>query len=559
MPQPRIIALDSTVRQIAIWPECAEILHKYDTARWGQRWSLQELEPFARHHQLDPQQFVAELADAAGATISPTIKTAPKSTPVRIISIALVVGLTLGAGWGVILLLQIAFGTSFAAVSNASVHVHGVAQLWGWMAMFVFAVGTYLLRQNTKKPSPAWLEQTAAMAVVVGLICFFIGLNSPIRQHIAWIDLVGSTLLLIASILFSTSVLWSLHGRGQKPLLWHRFVLSMIGWLWIWAITDWVLRFRGMNLPVLSDYARSLLIDLSVLGFALNAIYGFGIRLVPGLLNMGKLKQNRFNITLIVHNAGLVLLLLPWSPVKIVGAAAMLTGALIYISTMDYLRSKPSREIFGIDPRGHILIRVAFFWLVAGLGMVLIQQVWPQLPHAFAGAWRHALTVGFITTMILGVAQRMLPVFIKQPLASNPMMLTGAALIIIGNTGRVSLELATMGGWPWAFGWMGTTGLLELSALILFAINLIWTVRNQRHVYRADEPLRADTHVRQAINAKPVLQYRLCQLGVTMLDDTPFVAPSMTFGAMALAWGKRPRELLTELSAPVAPAGQQTV
>jgi len=127
-------------------------------------------------------------------------------------------------------------------------------------------------------------------------------------------------------------------------------------------------------------------------------------------------------------------------------------------------------------------------------------------------------------------------------------MLASAWLIIVGNAGRVTLELATIGHWPWAFRIMGLTGLLELSALALFAFNLVWTVRNRRHNYSADEPLRPDTRVREAINARPQLQHQLRQIGVTMLDDAPFIAPSLTFGAMALAWGRQPEELLSDLA-----------
>lgn len=548
MADKNSIAPDSTVRQAAVWPACAAILGRFDDARWDNRWSLQELAPFARHHGQNEQEFVNDLARAAGAMVRPTIKARADGSPVRVIFVALAVGLTLGAGWGVGLLLRIALGVGYGVVPADSVHVHGVAQLWGWMALFVFAVGTHLLRQNTKKPAPAWLEQIAAVAIVAGLVIFFIGLIDSIRLAMPWIDVAGSGLLGAAAGLFGVSVIWSLKGRGQKPLLWHGFVLAMVGWLWVWAAGDWVLRWRYEGLAVLPDGARHLLIVLPVLGFAVNAIYGFGIRLVPGLLNIGNLRPRCFATTLAVHNMGLVLLLMPWRIARITGAALMVAGSAVYLVGQNGLRSKPSRQIFGIDPRGHILVRVAFFWLVAGLTMVVAQQVWPGLPHAFAGAWRHALTVGFITTMILGVSQRMLPVFIKQPLASNRLMLASAWLIIVGNAGRVTLELATIGHWPWAFRIMGLTGLLELSALALFAFNLVWTVRNRRHNYSADEPLRPDTRVREAINARPQLQHQLRQIGVTMLDDAPFIAPSLTFGAMALAWGRQPEELLSDLA-----------
>src|SRR5690606_21037436 len=107
----------------------------------------------------------------------------------------------------------------------------------------------------------------------------------------------------------------------------------------------------------------------------------------------------------------------------------------------------------------------------------------------------------------------------------------------IGNAGRVGLELLTLGGWAWAIRLMGATGLLELSALILFALNLAMTIRNRGRVVAAGEPITPDTRVREAVNALPEIQQRLVGLGVTMFDTAPFIAPSMTFGALALASG----------------------
>jgi hypothetical protein len=180
--------------------------------------------------------------------------------------------------------------------------------------------------------------------------------------------------------------------------------------------------------------------------------------------------------------------------------------------------------------------------------MILIEQLAPgDLPHAYSGAWRHALTVGFITTMILGVGQRLLPIFIRQPLASNRLMLVSAALILVGNAGRVILELVTLGGWGWAFRLMGMSGVLELAALILFAINLALTVRNRRRVWTDAAAVTADTRLRELVNARPRVQGRLRELGITMFDAAPFIAPSMTLGALALTSRMRPDELVEAL------------
>lgn len=548
MHRPPCIAPDLTVRETAaVSPACAEVLSRYARSRVNDRWSLQELGSFARDCGLAPQPFLRQLAAAAGVPVGRTKAAGGNATPVPLIFLATAVCLTLGGGWGVTLLLRIAWGGNYGIVPGAGVHVHGLAQLWGWMALFVIAVASHLLRQNTKRPSPPWVEYAAAGLIIAGLLAFFAGLAEPLRTAVPRIHVLASLLLAAAAALFGISVIWSLTGRSSQN---RHGLVFLVGWLWAWAGADLWLRLHYLNAPVLPDAARSLLITLPVLGFATNAIYGFGVRLIPGLLNISPLRPRWLAAALLMHNAGLCLFLLPLHRMATVGAALMLLASGAYLFGMNGLRSKPARPIYGVDPRGHLLIRVALFWLVCGLAMILVGQLFPGFPHPYAGAWRHALTVGFITTMIVGVGQRIVPVFIRQPLASARLMLAGGALLIAGNAGRVGLEVATMGGWPWTFRIMGFTGLAELGGVMLFALNLAQTVRNRYHVYVIHEPLTPDTRVREAVNAIPRLQQRFAQLGITMFDKAPFIAPSMTFGALALACGCEPRDLIERLRGP---------
>jgi hypothetical protein len=172
------ISLDQTLRQVAVaFPACAEMLQPCPGARCENRWSLQQLGAFARQGGLDEQALLQQLSDAAGVPA----RTRPEASrrahsPLPLIFMALTVGISLGTACGVGLLWQIAIGGGYEAVSGASVHVHGMAQLWGWMTLFIFAVAAHLLRQNTTRPAPRWLERCAAGFILGGLLAFFSGL-----------------------------------------------------------------------------------------------------------------------------------------------------------------------------------------------------------------------------------------------------------------------------------------------------------------------------------------------------------------------------------------------
>jgi hypothetical protein len=500
---------------------------------------------------MDEQPFLRRLADAAGMGVEVTAKPARQGSPMPLLFVALLVGISVGAAWGVGLLLRIALRADYSAVPGASVHAHGLAQLWGWMALFVFGVAGHVLRQNAKRRPPAWLDYAGGALWLAALGCFFAGIIPTIRATLPGVNIIASCLLSLGAACFIGSVSWSLLGRGQRPMLWHGFVFAMIGWLGLWCAADLVVRVRYVGESAPPTSARGLLIAIAVLGFATNAVYGFGIRLLPGFLNIARLRPRCFAAALVMHNLGLPLLLLfaPVQPARIAGAMLMLVAAVTYVVGMNGLVGAPSRPIYGVDPRGHVLIRAAFFWLLAGLAMILVEQAWPrELPHAYAGAWRHALTVGFVTTLILGVGHRLLPVFMRQPLASHRLMLVSAAFILVGNAARVTLELLTMGNWSWAFRLMGMTGILELAALTLFLINLALTVFNRRRRWTgAAAALAPNTRVSDVVNVRPGVQRRLRELGITMFDAAPFIAPSMTLGALALASRMRPDELVAAL------------
>ncbi|MGZ3445443.1 MAG: hypothetical protein ACXWLG_07935, partial [Myxococcaceae bacterium] len=122
--------------------------------------------------------------------------------------------------------------------------------------------------------------------------------------------------------------------------------------------------------------------------------------------------------------------------------------------------------------RSASFIRLAYAWLGLSLVMLLLLPVYQAvsgLPfsHAYYGAIRHAVTVGFVSQMIVGVSTLVVPV--------TPRTATLRPVLLLLNTGcflRVSLQISS--DWtPRAFRVIGVSGVLELTALLVWAAVLL--------------------------------------------------------------------------------------
>ena len=121
----------------------------------------------------------------------------------------------------------------------------------------------------------------------------------------------------------------------------------------------------------------------------------------------------------------------------------------------------------------HKFIQTALVWLlISGLLMILepthLALTGHPFSHAYAGAIRHAVTVGFITQMILGVGLHVVHQMNNLPVESIPNLWLTFILVNFGNALRVGLEIAT-DYTPRAFALMGATGFIELVGFFIWA------------------------------------------------------------------------------------------
>jgi hypothetical protein len=139
-------------------------------------------------------------------------------------------------------------------------------------------------------------------------------------------------------------------------------------------------------------------------------------------------------------------------------------------------------------------LRTAYLWLFLSLTMLVMLPVYQfvVLPHwapdcdavrigfshAYHGAIRHAITVGFVSLMIMGVAGKAVPTIAGFNVRLLSKMWLPFVLVNAGCALRVSMQTLTDFS-PAAFPIAGASGLLELSGLALWAIPL-WRLMGSR-------------------------------------------------------------------------------
>src|SRR6516164_8994996 len=132
---------------------------------------------------------------------------------------------------------------------------------------------------------------------------------------------------------------------------------------------------------------------------------------------------------------------------------------------------------------------MTYGWLLVAATLGVAAGRW-DTSGGIWGASRHALTVGFISVMILCVGQRVLPAFAgMRTLWSTKLMFLGLFLLTFGCALRVCAEVLAYQDYARS-AWRVLPGsaLLELAALTLFAVNIMGTLVLQRtHAVR--EPM----------------------------------------------------------------------
>ncbi len=390
-------------------------------------------------------------------------------------------------------LMAISASHGFTPLPAAWMQGHGHAQVFGWIGSFILGIGFYsqpakgrtavrlqlacfvvwtlgvALRWSTSIYGRHWrilLPLSAGMELAAWLV-FYKGASGHKRPQTAktgaakakmpiWmVSVLVSTVGFFATLAFNFVECAYLGARGGEPAFPHGLdqrYLVLMGW--------------GLLVPV---------------------VWGFSARWLPAFLGIDQPNERLMRLALALDILGVLTGLAGWSGM----ATILLASGAVTIGWALQLTRRPHSpaKVLGIHPSFPWFIRMAYGWLIiAGL-----MSIWAAQADRHGGIWgasRHALTVGFAATMVFSIGPRILPHFAEvQALFSKRLMFLSLLLLQTGCTLRVLSEpLAYEGMARLAWKVLPVSGVLELSAVLLFATNLSLTFLLGRPVFMAVPP-----------------------------------------------------------------------
>jgi hypothetical protein len=495
--------------------------------------------------------------------------------------------LTLGAVWGAYLLLRIAWFGSFAAAGLHEVNAHGHAQVFGWVGLFVMGFA-YQAFPRFKHTSLAWVGAawTSFALMVVGVVARSVA--EPLAGLIAAlapVAVVASVIEVSAIGLFVAVILRTWRRSGQRLAVYDYYILSALFWFLVQAIYEAVYLTATLaasdadQLVNLVATWQGALRDVQIHGFALLMILGVSQRLFPHFY--GFPTPNRtvslaallgLNAAIVGEAAGLVLMRLlnhGWAPLWY-ASVFLLAGSVTTLVATWRLFSPPEES-----DRNLKFLRAAYLWLLLSLSMLvllpgyqfgLLGRLAPDslaarigFSHAYYGAVRHAMTVGFVSLMIVGVAAKVVPTLNGVDLRRLSALWGPFVLINLGCALRVTTQVLT-DFTPGAYPVAGVSGVLEVLGLALWGVHL-WRIMAGK--LRADEPasdvgltpglpIHPGQHVGAVLEEHPELLPVFLAFGFKPLANPLLrrtLARNVSIAAACRLLGQDPRPLVDALNA----------
>ena len=494
--------------------------------------------------------------------------------------------LTLGAVWGAYLLLRIAWASDFAEAGLHEVNAHGHAQIFGWVGLFVmgFAYQAFPRFKHTDLAYPRWAFASGGL-MLVGIIVRSVG--EPLVASLPWLKMlvIGAAWTEVVAIAIFVFIIRSTWRNSAKPWVFYDgYIAAALAWFLVQSVYDAIYLASTLSVTDRTELLTLVatwqgpLREIQIHGFALLMILGvsqrifhyfYGLPLPSTKLSLVVLAL--LNLAILGATTGLVLMRTQghaWAALWY-GSSWLLAGSITALVWNWRIFERPKDT-----DRSLKFLRAAYVWLFISLAMLLLLPIYqfgvlawwaPEtqaaqlgFSHAYYGAIRHAITVGFVSMMIVGVAAKVVPTLNGVDIRALSPLWLPFLLINVGCSLRVGGQVLT-DFWHPAFPIAGVSGCLEVAGLAIWGVHL-WRIMagyvtgsrpSDAIPYRSSDPILANHVVGEVLERHPQLLAAFLAFGFKPLASAwlrKTLASRVTIGQACRLAGANEETLLARLN-----------
>ena len=394
------------------------------------------------------------------------------------IATGLVFMLLPGTFLGVWNLLAISSRHAANSVSAGWIQAHGHAQIFGWIGTFILGIGFYSI-PKLRRMNPFALRAAWACWALWTLGVSLRWLAGVYQWQWRIVLPVSAALELLALVIFFHSVSGHRPQDSGKQKLdeWVLVVIvAAVGLLLTLLVNlgaTLFLAYRGVSPDLPTQFDQRFLV-LETWGFLVPFVWGFSAKWLPVFLGLRAVRGRVLLLAVAVNSAGVFAAMTGWMRPAVL---LLLGGIIVAVWALRFFeRTQQPAKVKGVHASFPVFVRLAYGWAIIASTL----GIWASAvegSHGIWGASRHALTVGFLATMVFSIGPRILPAFSGMRLLfSTKLMFLSLLLLGTGCLLRVSSEILAYQGFAgWAWSWLPVSAVIEMTAVTIFAINLLGT------------------------------------------------------------------------------------
>jgi hypothetical protein len=445
---------------------------------------------------------------------------------------------------GVWNLLSIAEHQASDAAQMAWIQAHGQALLFGWVGTFILGISLYVLPKFMGRPMVRFRLAWAGWGLWTAGVTWrwWAGFGA---EH--WrIGLLGSAILQLAAFSVSQYALWFKRRESKSGDTSKQAPVGLGSWLGLVGFLSLGLALvmnliiaievvRNAQAPVYPLDSNRALLLIALWGFAVPVALGYSTRFVTIFLSLEPPVQSvtrwlASGVIAVVASALLHQFLL----------ADFFALALTVVGIWALRVFRPSVRApkrIGVYRHYDVFVRLAFAWLIVGAVLGIAAGLRPDLA-GLGGASRHAVTVGFLATLIFSIGPRILPSFLNSRELWSPRLMAATLwLVSFGCLLRVTSESVAYSSAGIAWEILPVSALLELAGVVGFAVNMAMTLSQPVPAWFGPGGVAPHHPVYFYVSSFPKVKQVLVDAGLKTLGHVCEIPRSLTLREAAEADG----------------------